>query len=354
MPIDGAHEPLSSVERERLRISAPIGRRSGGPRRLRDRVEDDPELVATEAGDRVAGRRPVDQPLADGRKQPVADGVAEALVDDLEPVEVQQQDGDGLVIVRRWPASAWAIRSASRAPRLGSPVVVVSTARPRCATSTSRALSSPIDASLAKEVRASISRAPSVAHVPGGEAQDPDDLGHPRVRGTPHDRAEGPGRQVVRPSGVPGVVVVDRRLGRSLTTTAPPGPRPSAGQPSNRSNTPVPPWRSSRAVPSGSSWHEAVRRPEQGRGAGDDVESQPCGRGDPAGRARSRRGPRGTDPRGRRPPDRSAVPGLDEVQRAVGDRDELVLGASVVREAGDAGADGDGRADDRGGRSRAA
>ena len=46
-----------------------------------DRVEHEPELVATEPRDRVARAQAVDQPLPDGREEAVADGVAEALVD---------------------------------------------------------------------------------------------------------------------------------------------------------------------------------------------------------------------------------------------------------------------------------
>ena len=65
-----------------------------------DRVEDDPELVAAEAGDRVARAERPDQALADGRQEPVADGMADALVDDLEPVEVEQDDRDRVGAVR--------------------------------------------------------------------------------------------------------------------------------------------------------------------------------------------------------------------------------------------------------------
>ena len=40
---------------------------------IRDRVEDDPELVAADARDGVAGAQAVDESLADGDQQPVAD-----------------------------------------------------------------------------------------------------------------------------------------------------------------------------------------------------------------------------------------------------------------------------------------
>ena len=54
-----------------------------------DRVEDDPEFVAADARDGVAGAHAADEPLADGDQEPVAHRVAEALVDDLEPVEAR-------------------------------------------------------------------------------------------------------------------------------------------------------------------------------------------------------------------------------------------------------------------------
>ena len=64
-----------------------------------DRVEDDPELVAAEARDRVARPERADEALADRGQEPVADGVADALVDDLEPVEVEQDDRDRVGVV---------------------------------------------------------------------------------------------------------------------------------------------------------------------------------------------------------------------------------------------------------------
>ena len=60
-----------------------------------DPVEQDGELVATDPGDGVAG--PKDS-ARDGcaipTEQLVADGVAEAVVDVLEAVEVEEEDGE--------------------------------------------------------------------------------------------------------------------------------------------------------------------------------------------------------------------------------------------------------------------
>jgi len=52
------------------------------------------ELVTAEAGDGVARPQRADQPLTHGDQQPVADGVPDALVDDLEPIEVEEHDRD--------------------------------------------------------------------------------------------------------------------------------------------------------------------------------------------------------------------------------------------------------------------
>ena len=64
-----ADEPLASVERERrAQLGAdPVGDVAGLVG-VADRVEDDPELVAAEARDRVARPQAVDQPLADGQR----------------------------------------------------------------------------------------------------------------------------------------------------------------------------------------------------------------------------------------------------------------------------------------------
>ncbi len=57
-------------------------------------VDQDPELVAAEAGDDVAGAQVRAQPRRDGAQQGVAGVVAEAVVDQLEVVEVEEEDPD--------------------------------------------------------------------------------------------------------------------------------------------------------------------------------------------------------------------------------------------------------------------
>ena len=101
MPIEALmnhSRPLSGERR------AQLGRdRLRDPPRLalvRDGVEDDPELVAAEPGDGVAGAQARREPLPDRDQQPVADGVADALVDDLEAVEVEHDHGDRAGLVR--------------------------------------------------------------------------------------------------------------------------------------------------------------------------------------------------------------------------------------------------------------
>ena len=81
-------------------------------------VEDDAELVAAEAGDGVAGPQAGAEPLADGREELVADRVTEALVDRLEPIEVEQDQGDR--IVRRPRASRTASGRPGRTAARGS------------------------------------------------------------------------------------------------------------------------------------------------------------------------------------------------------------------------------------------
>ena len=93
----------------------------------------------------------------------------------------------------RAPARAWPMRSVSSS-RLGRPVVG-SYRAPRWATSTRRALSRPIDASLAKLVSASMSRLlQRPVGGPDGQAQDADDPVPPEASGTPTTAAEGPER----------------------------------------------------------------------------------------------------------------------------------------------------------------
>ena len=59
-----------------------------------DVLAQDRELVATEAGDRLVPAQRVAQPLGDRQDQLVAGRMAEAVVDDLEAVEVEEQHRD--------------------------------------------------------------------------------------------------------------------------------------------------------------------------------------------------------------------------------------------------------------------
>ena len=99
-PERGADEPVAAAHRERrAQVGAdPLddAHRVVG---VDDRVEDDPELIAPEARHGVARSQRAHQALPDGAEQPVADRVADALVDDLEAVEVQQDDRDRVGVV---------------------------------------------------------------------------------------------------------------------------------------------------------------------------------------------------------------------------------------------------------------
>src|SRR4030095_2648700 len=64
---------------------------AGGGRFVRVLLEEDDELVATEPGHRVARATRPQDPLGDRHEHLVADLVAQAVVDELEPVEVEQQ-----------------------------------------------------------------------------------------------------------------------------------------------------------------------------------------------------------------------------------------------------------------------
>ena len=72
---------------------------AGGDRGLRLVLEadaEDGELVAAEAGDEVGVAHGGLEPLRDLDQQAVAGLVPEAVVDDLEVVEVEEEDGDRL------------------------------------------------------------------------------------------------------------------------------------------------------------------------------------------------------------------------------------------------------------------
>ena len=95
MPIAGADEVLDALHREGL------GEGGGDAVGDRDRlglvgeaVDQDPELVAAEAGDDVAGAQVGAQARRHRPQQGVAGVVAEAVVDQLEVVEVEEEDPD--------------------------------------------------------------------------------------------------------------------------------------------------------------------------------------------------------------------------------------------------------------------
>ena len=91
----GGDEVLDAVDR--------VGLGEGGGDAVGDRhrlvlvgeaVDEDAELVAAEAGDDVAGAQVGAQPRRDRAQQLVAGVVAEAVVDQLEVVEVEEEDPD--------------------------------------------------------------------------------------------------------------------------------------------------------------------------------------------------------------------------------------------------------------------
>ena len=57
-------------------------------------VEEHPELVAAETGGRVLGTEHLPDATGERDQQLVADGVAEGVVDDLEVVDADEQDGE--------------------------------------------------------------------------------------------------------------------------------------------------------------------------------------------------------------------------------------------------------------------
>ena len=83
--------------RERRARRAPARRPRG---RRRAAVHDDGELVAADAGDDVAGAHAAAQPLGEHEQQLVTGGVAAAVVDVLEVVEVDEQHADRAAALR--------------------------------------------------------------------------------------------------------------------------------------------------------------------------------------------------------------------------------------------------------------
>ena len=87
-------EDLAAVEHERL-LEQVVDAACGGDGVTVGRgLEQDRELVAADARDRVAARGRGCEPRADRREQPVARDVAERVVDGLEVVEVEHQHGN--------------------------------------------------------------------------------------------------------------------------------------------------------------------------------------------------------------------------------------------------------------------
>ena len=78
----------------------------------RDVFEEDRELVAAQARDRISGAQAGLQSARDPDQQLIADHVAETVVDDLEAVEVEEEHGEHHVFAR----GARADRPASNDP----------------------------------------------------------------------------------------------------------------------------------------------------------------------------------------------------------------------------------------------
>ena len=87
----------------------------------REVVAEHHELVAAEARDDVAGPDRVPEPLRDGHDELVAERVPEAVVDELEVVEVDEQHRDHAVPLP--PARAPCATRSVKLDRLGSPVI---------------------------------------------------------------------------------------------------------------------------------------------------------------------------------------------------------------------------------------
>ena len=87
--------------------------------------EKDAELVAAEPGRRVAGPHRVAQALGDLHEHLVADGVAPAVVDELEAVEIEEEDGARRVVGRGALHGLGDARGEERAVRQAGESVVV-------------------------------------------------------------------------------------------------------------------------------------------------------------------------------------------------------------------------------------
>ncbi len=115
----GRRSSIGSPSAARMRLRQLLGRLQAV-----DVLDQDRELVAAQARDHVAGRARADDAAAGFDQQLVADQVADAVVDQLEAVQVQEQHRErGGPSSRRARAIASARRSSSCA-RLGRPVSV--------------------------------------------------------------------------------------------------------------------------------------------------------------------------------------------------------------------------------------
>src|SRR6185295_17608882 len=85
---------------DRQRFMDPL-RHAGGVVDVADLLEQDGELVSTHARHRVAEADAALQAPGDLDEELVAQRVAEAVVDDLEAVEVEEEDGEERVRVAR-------------------------------------------------------------------------------------------------------------------------------------------------------------------------------------------------------------------------------------------------------------
>ena len=97
----------------------PVGDR-GGRLGVANAFEEDGKLVAAEPRERIPASDAC-KPLADGNEESVANLVAEAVVDQLEAVEVDEEHGKPCEDARRVFISARSSSSA-KSDRLASPV----------------------------------------------------------------------------------------------------------------------------------------------------------------------------------------------------------------------------------------
>ena len=90
-------EQLALLEEERpLQLGAEALGHRGDRARVLHVLEEDGELVAAEPGDGVLRPQADGQPLAEADEQLIARAVSEAVVDDLEAVEIEEQHREQL------------------------------------------------------------------------------------------------------------------------------------------------------------------------------------------------------------------------------------------------------------------